>query len=330
MAKTVLVLGGAGYIGAHAAKALAGRGDLPVVLDNLSSGRRDFVRWGPLVEADIRDGAAFDAVFKTYRPDAVMHFAASIEVGIGERKPIEFWNNNVAGSLSVLSAMQRNRCRSIVFSSTCAVYGTPSLLPLRENHPRRPINTYGQTKLAVECALEDAARGGIIDFAALRYFNASGASPDGDIGEEHEPETHLIPNALKAAAGIGGPMQVFGTDYATRDGSCVRDFIHVDDLAAGHLLALDRLSETGESFACNLGTGRGVTVLEVLDAVEAVVGRPVPRKLSGRRPGDAPELYADVGFARDHLGFRPRSSAIGQVVQDAWRYHAPRFTPVAA
>lgn len=326
----VLVLGGAGYIGAHAAKALARRGDQPVVFDNLSAGRREFVKWGPLVEADIRDGAALDAAFRAYRPDAVLHFAASIEVGIGEREPVAFWENNVAGSLSVLAAMQRHACRAIVFSSTCAVYGEPESLPLGERHARHPINTYGRTKLAVEQALEDAARAGVIDFAALRYFNASGASPDGDIGEEHEPETHLIPNALKAAAGIGGPMQVFGTDFATRDGSCVRDFIHVDDLAAGHLVALDRLAGQRESFACNLGTGQGVTVLEVLDAVGQVVGRRVPRVLAERRQGDAPELYADTGFARAALKFTPRRSSIEEIVQDAWRYHAPRFRSEAA
>ncbi|MFY0637800.1 UDP-glucose 4-epimerase GalE [Maricaulis maris] len=326
----VLVLGGAGYIGAHAAKALARRGDQPVVFDNLSAGRREFVKWGPLVEADIRDRAALDAAFRAYRPDAVLHFAASIEVGIGEREPVAFWENNVAGSLGVLAAMQRHGCRNIVFSSTCAVYGEPEYLPLDERHARQPINTYGRTKLAVEQALEDAARAGVIDFAALRYFNASGASRDGDIGEEHEPETHLIPNALKAAAGIGGPMQVFGTNFATRDGSCVRDFIHVDDLAVGHLLALDRLAGRRESFACNLGTGQGVTVLEVLDAVGQVVGRPVPRLLAERRQGDAPELYADIGFAREALRFTPRRSSIQEIVQDAWRYHEPRFRSEAA
>ncbi|WP_300529440.1 UDP-glucose 4-epimerase GalE [Maricaulis sp.] len=326
----VLVLGGAGYIGAHTAKALAARGDQPIVVDNLSSGRRDFVRWGPLVQADIRDGAALDAAFAAYKPDAVMHFAASIEVSIGEREPLAFWDNNLAGSISVLGAMQRSGCRRIVFSSTCAVYGEPERLPLCERHVRKPINTYGRTKLAVENVLEDAARAGDIEHAALRYFNASGASPDGDIGEEHEPETHLIPNALKAAAGLGGPMQVFGSDYATRDGSCVRDFIHVDDLAAGHLRALDRLAGRGGSFACNLGTGQGVTVMEVLDAVETVVGRPVPRVMSGRRPGDAPELYADTRFARDELGFAPARSNIEQIVEDAWRYHGPRWRSAAA
>ncbi len=326
----ILILGGAGYIGAHTAKALARRGDTPIVFDNLSSGHRDFVRWGPLIEGDIRNAATLDAAFQAYKPDAVIHFAASIEVGIGERTPVAFWDNNVSGSVSVLAAMQRNNCRSIVFSSTCAVYGEPQSLPLCEQHPRMPINTYGRTKLAIEQALEDAARAGVIDYAALRYFNASGASPDGEIGEDHDPETHLIPNAIKAAAGIGGPMQVFGTDYATRDGSCVRDFIHVDDLAMGHLMALDRLIAKRKSFACNLGTGQGVTVFEVLRAVEGVVGRPVPRILAGRRRGDAPELFADVRFARDELGFQPRFSHIDQIVKDAWRFHAPRLSSRAA
>lgn len=321
----VLVLGGAGYIGSHVAKALAARGDEPVVFDNLSAGQRDFVRWGPLAEGDIRNPEALGAAFTEYRPDAVMHFAASIEVGIGEARPLEFWDNNVAGSLRVIEAMRAHDCRRLVFSSTCAVYGEPQSLPLTESHPRDPVNTYGKTKLAVELMLESAARAGELSFAALRYFNACGASPEGDIGEEHDPETHLIPNALKAAAGLGGPMRVFGTDYDTPDGSCLRDFIHVDDLAAGHLAALDRLMAGEESFACNLGTGVGTSVLDVLRAVERETGLEIPAEMHARRAGDPPALYADTEMARRVLGFRPQRSDIGVIVRDAWNYHRDRW-----
>ena len=329
MSRKVLVLGGAGYIGSHVAKALALRGDLPIVIDNLTSGHEDFVRWGPLLKADIRDSSALDAAFRAFKPDAVMHFAASIEVGLGEMYPVEFWNNNVAGSLNVLSAMQAHGCRTLVFSSTCAIYGTPERLPLCETHPRHPINTYGRTKLAIEQALEDAARADIIDFAALRYFNAAGASPDGEIGEAHTPETHLIPLALQAADGTGAPLKLFGTDYDTTDGSCVRDFIHVSDLARGHLRALDRLLGRQESFACNLGTGHGVSVLEVLDAVGRVVGRPVPYTTNPRRAGDPAQLFANTAYAGHLLGFKPYRSSIKQIVQDAWNYHQQqaRLTP---
>ena len=321
----VLVLGGAGYIGAHVCKALAVRGDDPVVFDNLSAGRRDFVKWGALVEGDIRDADALDRAFRAHRPDAVMHFAASIEVGIGEAQPLAFWDNNVAGSLRVLEAMRRQGCEALVFSSTCAVYGAPQALPLTEDHPRHPINTYGRTKLAVEQMLEAGERAGGPRAAALRYFNASGASPDGEIGEEHDPETHLIPNALKAAAGLGGAMKLFGLDYDTPDGSCVRDFIHVDDLAQGHLSALDRLAAGHAGFACNLGTGCGVSVLEALGAVEKIIGRPVPVEHAARRPGDAPSLFSDTARAKDLLGFQPVRSDIETIVGDAWRYHAPRW-----
>ncbi|MBO6798557.1 UDP-glucose 4-epimerase GalE [Maricaulis sp.] len=321
MTRKILVLGGAGYIGAHVAKAIALRGDVPIVMDNLSSGRSDFVKWGPLVKADIRETAALDAVFRTFRPDAVMHFAASIEVGLGETDPIGFWNNNVAGALNVLEAMQLHSCRSFVFSSTCAVYGNPERLPLFETHSRRPINTYGRTKLAIEQALEDAARAGHIDYAVLRYFNASGASPDGEIGEEHDPETHLIPLALFAAHGTGAPLKVFGSDYETADGSCIRDYIHVSDLARGHLRALDRLFARQESFTCNLGTGQGVSVFEVLQAVERVTGRKVPFSIAPRRDGDPAALYANIEYAKHVLGFVTHRSTINQIVQDAWNYH---------
>lgn len=317
----ILVLGGAGYIGSHVCKAIAARGDTPIVFDNLSAGHRDFVRWGPLVEGDIRDSDALDHAFATHQPDAVMHFAASIEVGIGEREPLAFWDNNVAGSLSVFAAMQRHGCQVIVFSSTCAVYGQPEIVPITEAESRKPGNVYGRTKLAVETALDDLSRTGALRYAALRYFNAAGASPSAEIGEKHDPETHLIPNALKAAAGLLPEFTLFGDDYPTADGTCVRDFIHVEDLAVGHLAAVDRLLSGAESFACNLGTGEGISVRQVIDAVEAVTGLPVPLKNFPRREGDAAILSSNTQRARDLLAFNPERSDIETIVADAWRFH---------
>lgn len=317
----ILVLGGAGYIGSHVCKAIEARGDTLIVFDNLSAGHRDFVRWGPLVEGDIRDSVALDGAFDAYKPDAVMHFAASIEVGIGEREPLAFWQNNVAGSLSVLDAMQRHGCEVIVFSSTCAVYGQPEIVPITEAESRKPANVYGRTKLAVETALEDLSRTGALRYAALRYFNAAGASPSAEIGEKHDPETHLIPNALKAAAGLLPEFTLFGDDYPTADGTCVRDFIHVDDLAAGHLAAVDRLMSGAGSFACNLGTGEGISVRQVIEAVETVTGLSVPLKIHPRREGDAAILSSDTRRARDFLSFKPQRSDIETIVSDAWRFH---------
>lgn len=317
----ILVLGGAGYIGSHVCKAIAARGDTPIVFDNLSAGHRDFVCWGPLVEGDIRDGDALDRAFATHRPDAVMHFAASIEVGIGEREPLAFWDNNVAGSLSVLAAMQRHGCEVIVFSSTCAVYGQPEIVPITEAESRKPGNVYGRTKFVVETALEDLSRTGALRYAALRYFNAAGASPSAEIGEKHDPETHLIPNALKAAAGLLPEFTLFGDDYPTGDGTCVRDFIHVEDLAVGHLAAVDRLLKGAESFACNLGTGEGISVRQVIEAVEMVTGLSVPLKTHPRREGDAVILSSDTRRARDLLAFNPERSDIETIVADAWRFH---------
>ena len=321
----VLVVGGAGYIGSHICKALAERGDTPIVLDNLSRGHSHAVQWGPLVEQDVRDVGAVSEALTSHDIDAVMHFAANIEVGEGQREPLAFWDNNVAGVVSLLNAMERSNVRHLVFSSTCAVYGEPQTLPITEDEPRTPVNVYGQTKHVVELMLEDVSRLGALKYAALRYFNAAGASPDGEIGEEHDPETHLVPNALKAAAGLGGPMHLFGDDYDTPDGTCVRDFIHVMDLAQAHLRALDRLREGSASFACNLGTGTGISVKEILDAVESVTGRPVPHTISPRRAGDAAQLVSDTRLARDLLDFAPAYSDARTIIEHAWAFHAPRW-----
>lgn len=320
MAK-VLVVGGAGYIGAHICKALATRGDEPVVFDNLSSGHEHAVRWGPLVRGDIRNRDDLDRAFADHRPDAVMHFAANIEVGEGEQHPLRFWNNNVGGVIALLGAMEQVGVKPLVFSSTCAVYGEPDTVPMTEAEACKPVSVYGRTKRAVEIMLADVARTGGAAYAALRYFNAAGASPDGEIGEEHDPETHLIPNALKAAAGMGGGMKLFGNDYNTRDGTCIRDYIHVMDLAAAHLAALDRLLGGETEIIANLGTGHGASVLEVLQAVERATGLKPPYTVHPRRPGDAPVLSADLSHAREALDFAPQRSDIETIITDAWRFH---------
>jgi UDP-glucose-4-epimerase GalE len=251
----------------------------------------------------------------------VMHFAARIEVGEGEREPREFYDNNVAGALNLVKVMREEGVNALVFSSTCAIYGDPERLPLTEDLPKRPVSVYGRTKLMVEQMLEDMARADGLRFAALRYFNAAGADPDGEIGEEHEPETHLIPNAIKAAVGLGGPMKLFGLDYPTRDGSCVRDFIHVSDLADAHVLAADRLLQGGGPLQLNLGTGDGRTVLEILGAVERATGRKVPHEVAPRRAGDAVALYSDTTRCRETLGWTPTRSDIDTIVSTAWRFH---------
>lgn len=318
---TVLVLGGAGYIGSHVCKALAARGDQPIVFDNLSSGHRHAVQWSPLVHGDVRSAADLERTFAEHRPDAVMHFAANIEVGEGERFPLRFWDNNVVGVVTLLGAMERAGVKPLVFSSTCAVYGEPEIVPITEAETCKPVSVYGRTKRAVEQLLADFARVDGVRYAALRYFNAAGASPDGEIGEEHNPETHLIPNALKAAAGIGEKMKLFGTDYDTRDGTCIRDYVHVMDLADAHLAALDRLMAGERELIANLGTGHGATVLEVLQAVERATGAMPPYDVHPRRPGDAPVLSADLSHARAVLGFDPKRSDIDTIIADAWRFH---------
>lgn len=323
--RRILIAGGAGYIGSHAAKAVALSGATPVVFDNLSSGHEHAVRWGPLVQGDIRDADALRAAIREYRPEAVMHFAARIEVGEGEREPASFYDCNVAGALNMVRVMLEEGVNKLVFSSTCAIYGDPERLPLTEDLPKRPVSVYGRTKLMVEQILEDVSRAEGLQYAALRYFNAAGADLDAEIGEEHDPESHLIPNALKAAVGIGGPMKLFGDDYPTPDGSCIRDFIHVADLADAHVLAAEKLIAGAKMLRLNLGTGQGRTVFDVLRAVEKATGRPVPHEIAPRRPGDAVALYADTGLSKQELGWVPTRSDIDTIVSSAWRFHARKW-----
>jgi UDP-arabinose 4-epimerase len=317
--ETVLVTGGAGFIGSHTCKALAAHGFLPVALDDLSRGHADFVRWGPLVKGDILDVAALNAAFERYRPIAVIHFAALAYVGESTSHPLAYYRVNVAGLVNVLETMLRYGTPTIVFSSSCATYGIPDRLPIAENAPQRPINPYGRSKLAGEQILADACTAEGLRVAMLRYFNAAGADPEGELVERHNPETHLIPLAIDAAIGHGPPLQIFGTDYPTADGTCERDFVHVSDLAAAHVEALRYLNANNASLILNLGTGKATSIRSVISAVERVTGHAVPVVHAGRRPGDPPVLVADASLAHDLIGFEPRFSDIETIVVTAWQ-----------
>lgn len=317
----VLVVGGAGYIGSHTCLDLAGRGFTPVVFDNLSNGHREFVRWGPFEEGDLHDAAALDRVFRTYAPAAVVHFAALIEVGVSVREPVAFYENNVAGTLNLLAAMERAGCDKIVFSSTCATYGNPERVPMDEAHPQVPLNPYARSKLIVEHILRDLDELKGLRSVVLRYFNAAGADPEGRIGERHDPETHAIPIALEVALGKRSHFSVFGSDYETRDGTCIRDFIHVLDLADAHSRAVAHLLEGGSSTALNLGTGTGTSVRELLAAIERQTGRPLKVEEAARRAGDAPVLVADNAAARETLGWTPRRD-LADIIGTAWNWHS--------
>jgi UDP-glucose 4-epimerase len=313
----VLVTGGAGYIGSHATKALRRAGRRVVVYDDLVEGHRGAVLGAPLVVGDTRDIERLRHVMTEHGVRAVMHFAAWTSVGESVSDPAGYYRNNVLGTLGVLEAMAAERVPSFIFSSTAAVFGEPVEVPITESHPTRPINPYGETKLAVERALGHFERAYGIHAVALRYFNAAGADPDGELGEDHRPERHLIPLALDAASG-GAPLQVFGTDYPTPDGTCLRDYVHVTDLAQAHLLALDRLEREGQSAVYNLGNGRPFSVREVIDAVERVTGRSVRHSVSPRREGDPAVLYASSARIRRELGWAPEFEALGQIIETAW------------
>ena len=329
MSKAILVTGGAGYVGSHACKALAGAGYQPVVYDNLSRGHAGAVRWGPLVEGDLHDRATMVAALRAHRIAAVMHFGAFAYVGESVGEPELYYRNNVGGTLALLAAMREAGVGTIVFSSTCAVYGAPGESPIRETTAKAPLNPYGETKLAIERALYWYGEAYGLRYAALRYFNAAGADPDGEIGEEHDPETHLIPRVLRAALGRGDPVEIYGTDYPTADGTAIRDYIHVTDLANAHLRALDYL-EAGANIALNLGTGSGASVREVIAAVERIADRPVPRREAARRPGDPPELVADPALAQARLGWRARHSDLDTIVSTALAWETrPSATPGA-
>ncbi len=315
----MLVTGGAGYIGSHAAKALSRAGYTVVVYDSLVAGHREAVKYGDFVEGDILDGDRVRQTLARHRVDSVMHFAAFLDVGESVRDPFKYYRNNVAGTISLLGAMAAESVRHLVFSSTCATYGEPRETPITETHPQRPINAYGESKLAIERALPHFERAHGIAWTALRYFNAAGADPEGELGEDHAPEIHIIPRALDAAAG-GEGLKVFGDDYPTPDGTCLRDYIHVTDLADAHVRALDVRAATRNSDVYNLGTGQPQSVRGVIDAAERVTGRKVPWALAPRRPGDPAVLYASPGKARAALGWTPKFTSLDEIVRTAWAW----------
>jgi len=317
----VLVTGGAGYIGAHTCKALALAGYLPVALDHLSTGHPDFVRWGPLVTADIRDKPAVAAALAHYQPSAIIHFAACAYVRESMADPEKYYDNNVAGALALLSAARAAGCHNIVFSSTCAVYGEPDRLPISEASPLLPLNPYGASKLMVERMLADFGAAYGTRAICLRYFNACGADAEGELGEKRDPETHLIARALMSLQGHIADFSVFGTEFDTPDGTAIRDYIHVADLADAHVAALRALLAGGASQTLNLGTGQGHSVKQVLDMIETVTGQPLPRMRGGRQPGDPARLVADPRLAREVLGFTPSRSDLETIIRSAWRWH---------
>jgi UDP-glucose 4-epimerase len=321
MMTNILVVGGAGYIGSHTCLDLSNKGFQPVVYDNLSNGHSEFVKWGVLEEGDIRDRKRLDEVLRLHKPAAIVHFAALIEVGESVKDPLAFFETNVAGTLNLLAAAEAAGINRLVFSSTCATYGVPDAIPMSETHAQRPINPYGQSKLLVERMLADLDRYNGFRSVALRYFNAAGADAEGRIGEWHSPETHLIPLAIEAVLGRRAALKVFGSDYDTRDGTCVRDFIHVMDLADAHSRAVQYLLDGGDSVALNLGTGTGTTVNELLEAIREVTGRAVPVEYGERRDGDSPALVADNAIAKRVLGWEPAHD-LAAIIRTAWNWHS--------
>lgn len=316
----ILVTGGAGYVGSHTARLLERAGHEVWVYDNLSQGHRGAVRPGRLIVGELMDGGLLTETLERKRIDAVMHFAASSLVGESMRQPALYYQNNVTASLSLLEAMRACGVSRMVFSSSTATYGAAKRIPITEDEPQQPVNPYGFAKLVIERALDDYARAYGFAFAALRYFNAAGASADGDLGEDHDPESHLIPLVLEVALGQRRGITLFGDDYPTPDGTCIRDYVHVDDLGDAHLRALERL-EPGSGLKLNLGTGRGHSVREVLDVCRQVTGHPIPAEIGPRRAGDPPALVADARRAGAALGWEPRYPELRPIVESAWRWH---------
>jgi UDP-arabinose 4-epimerase len=333
--KSILVTGGAGYIGSHACKALAQAGYLPVTYDSLIYGHEWAVKWGPLERGDVLDRCRLDEVIAAHRPLAIMHFAAFAYVGESVTDPGKYYRNNVMGSLNLLEAARDHRIDQFIFSSTCATYGVPDRLPITEETPQRPINPYGASKLMVERMLADFGAAHGLRSIVLRYFNAAGADPDNEIGEDHDPETHLIPLVLDAASGRRPTIQVFGTDYDTPDGTCIRDYIHVSDLADAHVKALDALAAGALSDVYNLGNGRGFSVLEVIHSVERATGLKVPVRRGARRAGDPAALVSVAMKAREGLGWEPQIAGLDEIVRSSWAWHqkvpsAPRRIETAS
>ncbi|MEE4356139.1 MAG: UDP-glucose 4-epimerase GalE [Desulfococcaceae bacterium] len=321
MKKNILVAGGAGYIGSHMCKYLFKKGFSPVVLDNLMYGHPRAVKWGPLIQGDISDSALLDHVFSEYDFAGVMYFAAFINVGESVTDPAKYYQNNVGSAIHLLEAMQRHGAGNLIFSSSCAVYGEPREIPLTETHPCHPINPYGRSKLMVEQILSDFDTAYGMKYTSLRYFNAAGADPDGELGEDHSPETHLIPLIFQTILGKRNMLSVFGNDYPSKDGTCIRDYIHINDLARAHLLALERLLDGGDSAAYNLGNGAGYSVKEVIDMAEKVSGKAIPCEIKPRRAGDPPVLIGSAEKAVRELGWKPEFPDLESIMKTAWDWH---------
>ncbi len=317
----VLVTGGAGYIGSHCCKELHKRGYNPIVIDNLAYGHRENVKWGDFHEADIADHNQLERCFEERKIDAVMHFAAFAYVGESVTHPMKYYENNVKKTIELLSVLLKKNVKNFVFSSSCAVYGYPNSIPIDEKHSKNPINPYGRTKLIVEKILEDYYNAYGLHFISLRYFNAAGADPDCEIGEKHNPETHLIPLVLEAASGKLKSVDIFGTDYPTKDGTCIRDYIHVMDLAEAHVLSLEKLLNGGKSDFINLGIGKGYSVLEIIEKASEITGRNIPTVRASRRSGDPPVLVADNNKAIHELGWHARFTGIEEMIETAWTWH---------
>lgn len=323
--RTILVLGGAGYIGSHMVMCLRRHGCEVVVLDSLVTGHRDAVREATFIQGDLGDAVLLDSLLTERRFDGVMHFASFIQVGESVLRPADYYDNNVVRTLSLMDALLRHPCPAFIFSSTAAVYGQPEYLPIDESHPTRPINPYGRSKYMIEQALEDYRRAYGLRYGALRYFNAAGADPESRTGECHEPETHLIPLVLQAASGVRSHINVYGNDYDTRDGTCVRDYIHVDDLCEAHWLLLEYLWRGGEESVFNLGTGLGYTVMEVIETARQVTGKPIPVRVEVRRAGDPASLIADGSKAQRILGWQPQYMDLATIIRHAWEWEQVRL-----
>ena len=320
-AQQILVVGGAGYIGTHMVKDLLRAGHSVVILDNLSKGHRELIPGGVFVEGDLGDSALLDRLFTEHDISAVMHFAAYSLVGESVQEPLAYYRNNVARTVELLDAMRRHDITRFIFSSTAAVYGEPVATPISEDHPNQPTNPYGAGKLAVERMLADCAAGYGLRYVALRYFNAAGADTEGGLGERHEPESHLIPLVLQTATGERDSIQIYGEDYPTPDGTCLRDYVHVSDLAQAHLLALESLLGDGVNAIYNLGNSKGYSVREVIDIARRITGKPIPTRSAARRPGDPAVLVADSSKIRKALGWQPRYEQLEAIIASAWDWH---------
>ncbi|MGD2186696.1 MAG: UDP-glucose 4-epimerase GalE [Desulfobacterales bacterium] len=317
----ILVTGGAGYIGSHCCKELSKKGFHPITIDNLVYGHKNFVRWGEFFQGDVGDPAQLKECLSQHKIDAVMHFAAYAYVGESVEDPIKYYENNLRNTIQLLHAVLENDIKYVVFSSTCSTYGNPRKIPIDEDHPLNPINPYGKTKRMIEEILEDYQAAYGLKYISLRYFNAAGADPDAEVGEDHDPETHLIPLVLDAAAGKREVIKVFGTDYETPDGTCIRDYIHVSDLAQAHILALQQLMGGGDSSVYNLGNGQGFSVLEIIERARKITGKNITIENSDRRAGDPPVLIASNEKATKELGWKPQYADIDDIISTAWRWH---------